>query len=93
MGVVMIWDLVYLVGVLFVDLVGSCVEFVVGCIYKYLNGGSGVFVFIYVWFDIVEDVEFVFVGWFGYVVFFVMDLVYSFVMLIECLCVGMFLVV
>lgn len=38
----------YSVGVFFVSLDVCNVDFVVGCIYKYLNGGFGVLVFIYV---------------------------------------------
>lgn len=47
-GVLMLWDFVYLVGVVLVDLNGVCVDGVVGCMYKYLNGGFGLFVFVWV---------------------------------------------
>lgn len=91
-GVLVIWDFVYLVGVILVDLVGIGVDFVVGCGYKYFNGGLGVFVFFYV-VEIYQDrVGFLFIGWMGYEVLFVFDLDYWLVFGVSCMMVGMLLI-
>lgn len=47
-GVLVIWDLVYLVGVLLLDLYVVDVDYVIGCIYKYFNGGFGLLVYVWV---------------------------------------------
>lgn len=91
-GVVVIWDFVYSVGVLFVEFDVCNVDFVVGCGYKYLNGGFGVLLFVYVVFCYQNLVQQLFFGWMGYVVLFVFDLDYCDGDGIFCFFCGMFLI-
>lgn len=89
-GVFVIWDFSYFVGVLLVELDVCKVDFVVGCGYKYFNGGFGVLVFIYVVQCYQGQVMLVLFGWMGYVVFFVFDDQYDVGWGIDCFLCGMF---
>jgi kynureninase len=64
-GALMIWDLAHSAGALPVDLKGSGTDFVVGCTYKYLNGGPGAPAFLYVRPDLQNMVQPALVGWWG----------------------------
>jgi kynureninase len=66
LGIVTIWDLAHSVGALPVDLAGCCVDFAVGCGYKYLNGGPGAPAFIYVRPDLQKRVAPALSGWMGH---------------------------
>ena len=62
------------VGALPVDLVGSNVDFAVGCTYKYLNGGPGAPAFIYVRPGLQESARPALSGWLGHEAPFAFDL-------------------
>ena len=87
-GVITLWDLAHSVGALPVDLVGSNVDFAVGCTYKYLNGGPGAPAFIYVCPAYVNKVDPSLSGWLGHAAPFDFELDYRAAPGIERLRVG-----
>ena len=87
-GVITLWDLAHSVGALPVDLVGSNVDFAVGCTYKYLNGGPGAPAFIYVCPAYVNKVDSSLSGWLGHAAPFDFELDYRAAQGIERLRVG-----
>jgi kynureninase len=76
-GALVLWDLSHSVGALPVDLNGAQVDLVVGCTYKYLNGGPGAPAFLYVRRDLQETLLNPIWGWFGQKDQFDMGLTYA----------------
>ncbi|MEM9321063.1 MAG: kynureninase [Pseudomonadota bacterium] len=75
-GVVTIWDLAHSAGALPVNVSTAGADFAVGCTYKYLNGGPGAPAFIYVAWDLADQVQPALAGWFGHEAPFAFDPAY-----------------
>ncbi len=75
-GARMIWDLAHSAGALVVALNECNVDYVVGCGYKYLNGGPGAPAFVYVREDLQSDLQQPLQGWFGHAAPFAFDQAY-----------------
>ena len=65
-GAVVVWDLAHSAGAIPVDVLGTDVDFAVGCTYKFFNAGPGGPAFIYVAPRLIETVEPVLSGWYGH---------------------------
>ena len=65
-GALMIWDLCHSVGAVPLDVAGAGADFVVGCTYKYLNGGPGSPAFIWIAEDHLERATQPLSGWWGH---------------------------
>ena len=64
-GALMLWDLSHSIGALPLELNKCNVDLVVGCTYKYLNGGPGAPAFLFVRRDLQEELLNPIWGWFG----------------------------
>jgi len=76
-GAMVVWDVSHSVGVVPMALDDWGVDFVVGCTYKYLNGGPGSPAFLYVRRDLQADVVSPLWGWLGQHAPFDFDLDYT----------------
>jgi kynureninase len=65
-GAISVWDLAHSAGALPLDLGALCVDFAIGCTYKYLNGGPGSPGFIYVRPDLINEIWPLLSGWLGH---------------------------
>jgi kynureninase len=64
-GAKVIWDVSHSVGAMPIDVVAMECELMVGCSYKYLNGGPGAPAFLYVKRDLQLELSNPIQGWFG----------------------------
>lgn len=76
MGIITVWDLAHSAGAIPVDVLGSDVDFAIGCTYKYLNGGPGAPAFIYVAPKHLDTIAPALSGWLGHESPFAFDLDY-----------------
>ena len=76
-GAYCLWDLAHSAGAVPVNLSASCVDFAVGCTYKYLNSGPGGPAFIYVASGLIDQVQPLFPGWMGHARPFDFDIQYQ----------------
>jgi len=76
-GALVLWDLSHAAGVVPVELDRWGVDLAVGCTYKYINGGPGAPAFLYVRWDLQEEVRSPIWGWFGQQAPFAFDLAYT----------------
>ena len=65
-GALAVWDLAHAAGIIPCDVERHHVDFVVGCGYKYMNGGPGAPAYMYVAPHLVAEVEQPIPGWFGH---------------------------
>ncbi len=75
-GALVIWDLSHSVGAVPMQLDAWNVDMVIGCGYKYLNGGPGAPAFLYINKHIQDELESPIWGWFGQKSPFAFDLEY-----------------
>lgn len=76
-GALVIWDLSHSVGSVPMQLDAWNVDMVIGCGYKYLNGGPGAPAFLYINKAIQDELESPIWGWFGQKAPFAFDLDYT----------------
>lgn len=76
-GALVIWDLSHSVGAVPMLLDAWNVDMVIGCGYKYLNGGPGAPAFLYINKHIQDELESPIWGWFGQKAPFAFDLAYA----------------
>ena len=76
-GALVIWDLSHSAGAVPMELDAWQVDMVVGCGYKFLNGGPGAPAFLYINKSIQDQVESPIWGWFGQKAPFAFDLQYE----------------
>jgi len=76
-GALVIWDLSHSVGSVPMQLDSWNVDMVIGCGYKYLNGGPGAPAFLYINKSIQDELESPIWGWFGQKSPFAFDLDYT----------------
>jgi kynureninase len=65
-GALTVWDLAHSAGAVPVDLAKAEADFMIGCGYKYLNGGPGAPAFIYVAPQFANSIKQPLHGWFGH---------------------------